>query len=319
MALSNRSIGIAAAVVTVCIWSGFIVIARAMAHKTLLPLDIVWVRIVGAALVMVPWGWWWVRKARAVDPSAPSWLGLSPLSRRHTIEVGLFGGVGYACLAYSGFLYAPAAHASVLLPGFLPLWTALLAFFILKTPVTRARGFGLAMILCGGMFVGGVSLLKAFEGGDVWKGDVLFMAGSFCWSVYTVIARKHGLAAIPATMGVTVFALLAFVPLYAALALAHVLPSRLTDAPWSEIVFQLLVQGVGSVVISGITFVRMVETFGPVRSTMITALVPGLSALGAVYFLGEPLYWNLIVGLLAVSIGIVFGVRSVMPAASVKK
>ncbi len=71
----------------------------------------------------------------------------------------------------------------------------------------------------------------------------------------------------------------------------------------------MLFQGVGSVVISGITFTRMVQYFGPVRTTMITALVPGLSALGAVIFLDEPLYWNLIAGLLLVTAGILFGVQ----------
>jgi drug/metabolite transporter (DMT)-like permease len=56
----------------------------------------------------------------------------------------------------------------------------------------------------------------------------------------------------------------------------------------------------------------MIQHFGPVRSTMITALVPGLSALGAVVFLGEPLFWNLAVGLLLVTVGILFGVRAVI-------
>jgi drug/metabolite transporter (DMT)-like permease len=42
---------------------------------------------------------------------------------------------------------------------------------------------------------------------------------------------------------------------------------------------------------------------------MMTALVPGLSALGAVFFLGEPLSFNLIAGLALVTIGILFGVR----------
>jgi len=44
-------------------------------------------------------------------------------------------------------------------------------------------------------------------------------------------------------------------------------------------------------------------------TTMITALVPGLSALGAVVFLGEPLSWNLWAGLALVTGGILFGVR----------
>ena len=83
-----------------------------------------------------------------------------------------------------------------------------------------------------------------------------------------------------------------------------------------EIGFQLLVQGVGSVVVSGISFTKMIQHFGPVRSTMMTALVPGLSALGAAYFLGEPLYWNLGAGLTLVTLGILFGVRVAKPQAT---
>jgi drug/metabolite transporter (DMT)-like permease len=71
----------------------------------------------------------------------------------------------------------------------------------------------------------------------------------------------------------------------------------------------MVFQGVGSVVISGITFTKMIQHFGPVRSTMITALVPGLSALLAVLVLGEPLGWNVLAGLALVTAGIVFGVR----------
>jgi drug/metabolite transporter (DMT)-like permease len=43
--------------------------------------------------------------------------------------------------------------------------------------------------------------------------------------------------------------------------------------------------------------------------------VPGLSALGAVIFLGEPLGLNLIMGLALVTLGIVVGVRASAAAA----
>jgi drug/metabolite transporter (DMT)-like permease len=69
------------------------------------------------------------------------------------------------------------------------------------------------------------------------------------------------------------------------------------------------------VVISGITFTQMIRYFGPVRSTMITALVPGLSALRAVWLLGEPMRWNLAAGLTLVTAGILFGVRGGVPSA----
>jgi drug/metabolite transporter (DMT)-like permease len=120
-------------------------------------------------------------------------------------------------------------------------------------------------------------------------------------------------------MAITAFAFVSFVPAYGLLVYLNVLPSHMAQAAWSEIVFQAAFQGVGSVVVSGITFTQMIRTFGPVKSTMITALVPGLSALGAVVFLGEPLSWNLWVGLALVTSGILFGVRQAVAKPSFPK
>ena len=308
MRLSPRATGIAAAVITVAIWTGFIVIGRASAGRTLLPFDIGLLRVLGASAVLLPWGWWLTRGRR--DTASSSLLGLSPLPLRQTVLAGFFGGFIYAVLCYAGFFYAPAAHASVLMPGSLPLWTALLAALVLRDPITPARALGLACIVVGDLVVGGASLLQAFNGGSVWKGDVIFMSAAFCWSVYSVLARKFGLEAVRATIAITAFAFCTYVPLFALLTASGVLPTHLASAPWGEIAFQALFQGVGSVVISGITFVQMVRAFGPVKSTMITALVPGLSALGAVLLLGEPLGWNLLAGLALVTAGILFGVRA---------
>jgi drug/metabolite transporter (DMT)-like permease len=202
------------------------------------------------------------------------------------------------------------------MPGSLPLWTTLLAWLVLREKIPNSRVLGLGFIVLGDLMVGGVSLLRAFDGGDVWKGDVLFMSAAFCWSAYSVTVRRYGLDAVRATMAITAFALVFFVPAYALLTITGVLPTHLPQVPWSEIVFQAAFQGGGSVVISGITFTQMVRHFGPVRSTMITALVPGLSALGAVWFLGEPMHWNLLAGLALVTSGILFGVRQAKPVAA---
>lgn len=274
------------------------------------PLDIVFVRIVGAGMVLLPWGWWLVRRDRAQGNGRPSSLwGFSPLSLKVTALTGVFGGLLYGMFAYSGFVFAPAAHASVLLPGSLPLWTTLLAVVVLHERLTRVRLISLGLIVCGALLVGGASLLRAFDGGSVWRGDVLFMIGAFSWSMYTVLARKYGLDAVRATIAITVFAAMIYLPLYTMLMLLKLMPSTLMTAPLSDIFFQMLFQGCGSVVISGITFTKMVQYFGPVRTTMFTAVVPGSSALGAVYFLGEPLTWNLWAGLALVTVGILFGVR----------
>ncbi len=317
--ISPKAIGIIAAVVTVVIWTSFIVIARASADParagTLNPFDITYARIWGASLILLPWGWWITRRDRLrhMENGAqrlPSSIGgLSPLSLRVTASVGIFGGVMYAMLAYSGFVFAPAAHASVLMPGSLPLWTALLAVVVLQDRITPGRALGLALIVVGDLLVGGTSLLHALDGSDVWRGDVLFVLAAMVWATYSVLARRFALDAVRATIAITAFAFVTYVPVYTVLLLLQAVPGQVLVAPMGEVVFQMFFQGVGSVVISGISFTKMIQHFGPVRSTMITAVVPGSSALAAAVVLGEPLPWNVLCGLALVTLGIVFGVR----------
>ena len=237
MSLSPRTVGIAAAVVTVAIWTGFIVIGRASAAHTLLPFDIALLRILGAGAVLLPWGWLLARRAA---PGQRSLLGFSPLPLRPTLLTGLFGGLVYAILCYAGFFYAPAAHASVLMPGSLPLWTALLALPLLGERISRPRALGLACIVAGDLAVGGSGLLSAFDGGQVWKGDLIFMGAAFCWSVYSVLARRFGLDPVRATIAITALAFFVYVPAFALLAAAGLLPTRLAQAPWGELLFQAL-------------------------------------------------------------------------------
>ena len=309
MKFSPRAIGLIAALVTILIWTSFIVIARASAFHNLLPLDIAFLRILGAGSVLLPWAWWLMRPQRQAGEKVGSLFGLSPLPIRITIIGGLFGSFIFSMLSYSAFFFAPAAHASVLMPGSLPLWTTLMAWLMLSQSISKVRAIGLACIVLGDLLVGGSSLLKAFDGGEVWKGDLMFMCAASCWSFYTVLVRREGLDAVRATMAVTAFSCVTFLPLYALVAWLGLITSHLGTAPWQELVFQALFQGIGSVVISGISFNMMVRHYGPVRSTMMTAVVPALSAISAVVLLNEPMYWNLMAGLALVTCGILFGVR----------
>jgi drug/metabolite transporter (DMT)-like permease len=320
--LSPKAVGLIAAVVTVVIWTSFIVIARASADPArggvLNPFDIVYSRIWGASLILLPWGLWltWRDRLRAQEAGVPQALGtgsslggLSPLPLRRTLQIGVLGGLLYAMLAYSGFVFAPAAHASVLMPGSLPLWTALLAVVVLGERITPTRALGLVCIVGGDLLVGGSSLLHALDGSGIWRGDVLFILSSIVWSTYSVLVRRFALDAVRATIAITALAFVTYVPVYTALLLLHWVPGQVLVAPLHDVAFQMLFQGVGSVVLSGIAFTKMIQHYGPVRSTMITALVPGLSAISAAIFLGEPLVWNLLAGLALVTAGIVFGVR----------
>jgi drug/metabolite transporter (DMT)-like permease len=309
MALSPQNVGRLSALITVLLWTSFIIVGRASSSHVLLPFDIFCARILGASLVLLPWAWWMMREVRQKGERVGSLFGLSPLPLRQTMQAGFLGGLMFALLAYIGFFFAPAGHAAILMPGSLPLWTTLLMWIFLREKIGMNRVISLGLILMGDILVGGLSLLKAFEGGDVWIGDLLFISAAICWSAYSVTVRRFGLDAVKATMAITAFALVSFVPLFTVLVLLNILPSHFTQATWAEIFLQVTFQGIGSVVISGISFTQMIRSYGPVKSTMMTAVVPGLSAFGAVIILGEPMSWHLAAGVVLVTSGILFGVR----------
>ena len=310
MALSPQNLGRLSTLTTILLWTSFIIVGRASSSHVLLPLDIACARILGAGLILLPWAWWMMREPRQKGERVGALFGLSPLPLRQTLQTGFLGGLMFALLAYCGFFFAPAAHAAVLMPGSLPLWTTLLMWIFLREKIGMNRVISLGLILMGDILVGGLSLLKAFEGGDVWIGDLLFISAAICWSAYSVTVRRFALDAVKATMAITAFALVSFVPLFTVLVFLNILPSHFTQASWTEIFFQVTFQGVGSVVISGISFTQMIRSYGPVKSTMMTAVVSGLSAFGAVIILGEPMSWHLMAGVALVTAGILFGVRS---------
>jgi drug/metabolite transporter (DMT)-like permease len=301
--LSRRArwIGGACALAVLAIWTSFILIARSSARHTLTPFDIAFLRFLFSGLVVLPLALW-------RGPMLRQGLGGAHALRRGATLAGL-AGIVYCAFAYSGFFFAPVAHAAVLLPGSLPLWSTLFALLLLGEKLTRTRLIGLSMIVLGDALVGGNSLLQAFDGQRVWKGDLLFLGASMVWALYGVLCRRWRIGAIDATLAIALGCLLSYVPLFALAAGSGLLPSGLAAAPWREIVFQAVYQGGFAMLIAGLAFTQVVTTFGPIRTTMITALVPSLAALSAVPLLGETLSPAALGGLACVTLGLLLGLR----------
>lgn len=293
-----RWIGAACAVAVLAIWTSFILVARSSARGSLTPFDIGFLRFVFSGLVALPFV---LRRRPAVSLVQGAALALT-------------AGVGYCAFAYSGFFFAPAAHAAVLMPGSLPLWSALYAVWLLGERLTSARVAGLGLIVAGDLLVGGHSLLQAFDGAGTWKGDLLFLCAAMNWALYGVLCRRWRVGAVDATLAIAIGCLLSYVPVYALLLLAGAVPSGLAAAPWREIAFQAVFQGGLSMLVAGIAFTQVVTTFGPVRTTMMTAVVPSLAALLAVPVLGEPLSAAALGGLACVTLGLLLGLRGALAA-----
>lgn len=293
--LAHKWVGVVCALAVLGIWSSFILIARFSATRTLSPFDIAFLRFAFSGAVALPFAVW-----------------RRPLRRLTALQIAVLAGtagLAYCTLAYSGFFFAPAAHAAVLLPGSLPLWTAVLAAWLIHQRITAGRAAGLALIVAGDLLVGGASLLKTFSGGDVWKGDLLFLAASIAWGMYTVLCRKWRVSAVEATSAIAIGCLVSYVPAYAIGAAAGWWPTHLPHAGWHEITYQAIFQGGCAMLLAGLAYTQVIATFGPLRAVMITSLVPPIAALAAVPLLHEPLGLLPLAGLLSVTVGLLAGLR----------
>jgi drug/metabolite transporter (DMT)-like permease len=285
----DKRLGLIAAVLVVVIWTGFIVTSRAGARKTLTPFDLAALRFIVGGLVMLPF--FYQRK-------------LWRMPWQQIAVVALLAGVWFTVLAFTGFSMAPAAHASVLLPGSLPFWTAIVALIVLKEKITGQRALGLGLIFLGILFVATSSMSDLGSGSSKsWRGDLMFLVASASWAVYTVYARRWQLDPISATAALAVYSALFFLPVYFLF-----LPSKIAVTPLAEVAFHGIYQGVFALALSMIAFTQVVKVYGPMRTTMITALVPGTSALAAIPFLGEPLSPWVLLGVLLTMLGMVLGV-----------
>jgi drug/metabolite transporter (DMT)-like permease len=281
----ERRTGLACAYSVLIIWAGFILVSRFSAKGVLTSWDMAALRYLGAFLAVLPialrHGWPRVRTGQAVVIVAAA-------------------AFGFPLLAFAGFQFAPASHGGVMLPGMLPLQTALLLWLVLGERWTRSRIASLALVLLG------VILLARDTFGDhpgAWRGDLLLFIGSFSWAIYTLMVRIWQIPALQATLAIALFPAPVYLPIWLAL-----LPSRIGAAPVGEVLFQLAYQGGLAVVVAGFLFTRALAALGPTVLTTITAVVPALTALAAWPLLGEPLGPGGLAGVGLVTVAMLIGV-----------
>jgi drug/metabolite transporter (DMT)-like permease len=255
--------------VTILIWGGYLVVARAAAREALGPVEIGLLRFVPAAALFAPV---WLR------------MGLKPrhVRWRDAAIVGIMGGFCFVSLLALGVSFAPAADAGVFAPSMLPFFVAVLSFLLLGERFTSLRLAGFGLILFGALAVGGwEALARSAEG--AWRGHILLLCASFSWAAYTVVYRRSGLRAIEAAAIITLWSAAGFL-LWAAVG-----GTALPETPWRTIAFHAVAQGVFSGFVATFTYGYALTAIGASRTAAFAALVPVIAALGGLAFLGEPL------------------------------
>jgi drug/metabolite transporter (DMT)-like permease len=268
--------------ITMLIWGSFTLMSRLGAKQDLTAWDITALRFATAFVVLVPIQLW-RREFRFLLDKRILWL-------------ALLGGVGYSCAVYSGFSYAPAAHAAIWLNGFLPLATAISAWVVLKEPFGKDTWVSLLFMACG--LIGMMAVMQ-YEGQFYLSiGDAFFVLGAALWGVYTVFLKRWMLPPWQAMAGVAIWTAIFYLPVYALF-----LPKKLAQASHLVMLEQGVFHGVFVVIIAMLTYIGAVERLGAFKTGSLLALAPFLAALAAIPLLNEPLNLAIGVGLLGMGIG----------------
>ncbi|MEO1191403.1 MAG: DMT family transporter [Pseudomonadota bacterium] len=283
-------LGYSLALAIMCLWTGWIIVSRHGVQQTLTLYDITALRWGVGGLLVLPFVLRW---------------GLAGLKWSRAALLIIFFGPPYALVIYTAFLYAPAAHAGVLVNGLLPFITLVLGAILLGERATRSRLFGVALVLVGSLFMAGDGLLLAPPG--TWIGDLLFVVTAVMLASYMVAARVWGVTQRQALASVLAGGMLAYLPLFLLLPLPSTLKSLPVEAwPWAEVLLQGGYQGI-LVSIGGVMgFTLATRILGAPTMAAFMAAVPAVTLLVAWPLLGEVPSVLAIAGVVVVTGGILF-------------
>ncbi|MEM7268514.1 MAG: DMT family transporter [Pseudomonadota bacterium] len=283
MAERNFIIGLASALLVICIWSGFFVVSRMGATTDLTPFDLAALRFIVAGTVTIPFLWrWWPRHLR--------WW--------QVIVLVVTGpGSVYTLLLYSGLESAPAAYAGVFANGSLPIAAILIGAIFARDFPGPWRMFAVSVLFAGGVMVGLRGLANGAE--DVRIALTIFVGSSVLLATYIWALPRWGVSPWNALAVINVPNLALFLPLW-----WFLLPSGIADATQDEVLLQLVFQGLGPGFFAVILFTLAATHLGATATAGFSAAVPAGVALLSVPVLGEALTTFEWIGVAVVTIGL---------------
>ncbi len=255
-------------VIAVMIWSLNIVVTR-YAADLISPVSISFYRWLIAFLILTPFmlGKVWEQRQLIIQ----HWLQLAVLSA--------FGMVLYQGLAYTAAHYTTATNMG-LINAFIPVFTILVSFFILKDIPNRFAIMGSILSFCGLIYVMAQGNLPAlWQSGAHW-GDLLMVVAVFFYAFYGVFLKKWQLK-IPLLISLYIqiaFALIYHLPFIAWLGLDSLNTANLSS---------VLYAGIFPSLIAPFVWMLAVQQIGPNRTSIFMNLMPVITAIIASLWLAE--------------------------------
>jgi drug/metabolite transporter (DMT)-like permease len=193
----------------------------------------------------------------------------------------VLGGPVMSLISYTGFLFVPLGHGSVIQPSCATLGGIFLAAFLLKERISLSRLLG-AVVIVGGLVVIGAESIGHI-GPDGVLGDLIFVATGFMFAGFGTLLRYWRVSAFSAATVISVLSLV-LLPVYAATGGF----GRVAGIGVRENALQALAQGILAGPAAMFLFVFSIQVLGVARAAVFPAIVPALTLLFGWILLGEP-------------------------------
>lgn len=281
--LSPTTQGYFLVLLTMVIWGGFSLMSRLIVHWGMVIWDVIAIRFLLAALIVLPIVIYQRQYQYLIHPRA--------------IVLAITGGVGYSCLVYSAFGIAPVVHGAVFLNGMIPVATAVITVVIMGRRLDIHTKIALGMI---GLTILCMCLIMIHDGLSLGAGDVLFLLCAFCWATYSILIREWNYRPWQVVASTVLWSALIYLPSYALFA-----TPQFEHVTIIHLLTQGLFHSVIVMIIASLSYAMAVIRLGAFFAGGLSSIAPFLSAFIAVPLLGEPLNLVMLVGLIGMGLGTV--------------
>ncbi|WMT78606.1 DMT family transporter [Bradyrhizobium sp. Ash2021] len=193
----------------------------------------------------------------------------------------VLGGPVMSIISYSGFLFVPLGHGSVIQPSCATLGGVFLAAVLLRERVSFSRLAG-AVVIVGGLVVIGAESIGHIGPNGV-LGDLIFVLTGFMFAGFGMLLRYWRVSAFAAASVISVLSLV-LLPVYAASGGF----ARVAAIGVGENALQALAQGILAGPAAMYLFAFSIQLLGVARAAVFPAIVPALTILVGWLLLGEP-------------------------------
>lgn len=289
-AVSPQAVALLALLLTVGIWAGFALSARALSASTLLPADAALLRFGVPLVALAPALWRRRRRLAAVRPGPAA-------------KIICGAGVPFFLAAMYGGSLTSAAFVGAIVPGMVPLFVSALMVAGGKSVPRGTQSAGLVLIVAG--VVALVWRYTAALDADVLLGSGTLLVASGLWALYTVGLREVDLDPV-GSIGLLCLPSFAVIAL---LVMAGVMPTGLARAAGGDIVLFLVVQGLGVGLCAGLLYAFAIRRLGPERSSVVGSLSPVAVVLLAIPLLDESPTLPVLIGVPLIATGVALANR----------